>query len=281
MILSGEDNYKDALQKMWKLCFPGDTQPFIRFYFDKVYQNDETLICLENGQAVASLQILPYRLKTGNVISLAGYISGAMTHPDFRQKGYMTKLLTASFDIMKEKNYAYTFLIPQEKWLFGFYEKYGYKYLTCPSPTLSPQKERDAGADRKLQAPHPFSCQERLEEKYYSLYSGFLMEKTNVVLKTKDQFSHILWDFFQEKGVLFANEAGMAFTLKKGRQIILKEFFYRNEEIKQLFLKSIRNYYNQPELMISDRSAGCKGMIKSLDDSKETILAIYINMMLN
>jgi GNAT superfamily N-acetyltransferase len=276
MIQLGEDKYKATLQEMWKLCFPEDTDDFIRFYFDKVHKNEENLIYVENKKPVASLQMIPYSLKTGDVISMAGYISGAMTHPDSRRKGYMAKLLNASFNVMKAKGYAYTFLIPQEEWLFGFYEKYGY---LSSSPAFAEKESADTC--RNSQVPAPLPMEEVREEKWWKLYSRFLMEKTNVVLKTETQFSNILWNFFYDGGILFANDEGLAFTLKKGHQIILKEFFYSDETIKQEFIKSIRDYYAQPNLTITDRSTGRRGMIKSLDASKEVVTNIYINMMLD
>ena len=127
MIRQGQDADKNSLMQLWKLCFPKESERFIKFYFDKVYENDETLVYIENCRPVASLQMIPYKIKAGNNLFLGGYIFGAMTHPDFRNKGHMAQLLNASFEEMIKKGYDYTFLIPQEKKLIGMYEKYGFK----------------------------------------------------------------------------------------------------------------------------------------------------------
>ena len=127
MIRQGKNTDKETLMRLWKYCFPRDTDSFIQFYFDKVYANDETLVCEENDQPVASLQMIPYQIKTGDHLLRGGYISGAMTHPDYRKKGYMAQLLYASFDEMIKKGYDYTFLIPQEEWLVRMYTKYGFR----------------------------------------------------------------------------------------------------------------------------------------------------------
>ena len=129
MIQYSEDKYKPYLKILWKLCFPKDTAPFIDFYFDKIYKNDETLLCLENNQPVAALQIIPYLIKTANQTKSGGYLSGIMTHPDYRKQGYMNKLLQAAFDEMVKKGYDYAFLIPQEKGLINMYAKYGFRLL--------------------------------------------------------------------------------------------------------------------------------------------------------
>ena len=127
MIRYGKDTDKETLMQLWKICFPQDTERFIRFYFDNVYANDETLVYVENDLPVTSLQIIPYQIETSDNFLRGGYISGVMTHPGHRKKGYMDKLLRASFDEMIKKGYDYAFLIPQEKGLIEMYAKYGFR----------------------------------------------------------------------------------------------------------------------------------------------------------
>ncbi|MDR1632854.1 MAG: GNAT family N-acetyltransferase [Dysgonamonadaceae bacterium] len=273
MISFGEDKYKSGLKEMWKLCFPMDTDTFIDFYFDEVYKNDETLIYFENGKTAAVFQMIPYTLKNGEEISQAGYISGAMTHPDFRRKGFMKELLFASFDIMRTRGFDYTFLVPQEAWLFDFYTKFGYKTILPPKNLTNPSDHRYESAGPKQSAGN----------QYYITYSRFLSEIPQVVLKTEKQFQQILHDFFDENGVLFANEQGIAFTFQEKNKIGIKEFFYQNQKVKDLFLKAICDYYSQEEIVIlnsPDHLTGLRGMIKRLNDRKPDISELYINMML-
>jgi len=139
MIRKGQDADKETLMQLWKLCFPKDSESFIIFYFDKVYVNDETLVYIEDEQPVASTQMIPYQIKTSDSLSMGGYISGLMTHPNYRNQRYMEKLLNASFDVMKKNGYDYTFLIPQEKWLIKVYEKYGYRLC---EPSFYPHENK-------------------------------------------------------------------------------------------------------------------------------------------
>ena len=139
MIRTGKDADKEALMRMWKRCFPQDSERFVSFYFDNIYVNEEMLVFEENDLPVASLQIIPYRIDTGSNFFLGGYISGAMTHPDYRKKGYMDKLLHTSFDEMVKKNCDYAFLIPQEKRLIEMYAKYGFRLC---EPNRHPPKNK-------------------------------------------------------------------------------------------------------------------------------------------
>jgi GNAT superfamily N-acetyltransferase len=287
MIRQGEDKDKEALKVMWKLCFPDDADEFIAFYFDRIYKNDETLVYVEYNQLVASLQMIPYSIQSGATVSPSAYISGAMTHPGFRRKGYMSRLLNVSFEVMKAKGFDYTFLIPQEESLFEFYEKRGYVkalpekilYLSSVFSSL----ERKVPAYNSLQS---LSCGEGTGERsFWKIYSGFLMEKPEVVLKTESQFAHILWSFFNDHGVLFANDAGWAFTYRAGTQIVLKEFFYQDETVRNTFLQSIQAYYALEKLVIFNNPDApfvrYKGMIKPLNETKKLITGIYAGMMLD
>ena len=133
MIQYSEDKYKPDLKNLWKLCFPEDTDRFIDFYYDKIYKDDETLVCFKDDQLVAALQIIPYFIKAGRNLRMAGYLSGIMTHPNYRKQGFMNKLLQVTFEQMAEKYYDYAFLIPQEKGLVEMYAKYGFR-LCEPNP---------------------------------------------------------------------------------------------------------------------------------------------------
>ena len=166
MITHSIEAYKPELKKLWKLCF-NDSDRFIQFYFDNIYQNQNSLVFLNENHdfPVAFLQIIPYQIKIGQNLYNAGYISGAMTHPEYRHKGYMHKLLTASFEEMRKKGYDYTFLIPQKKELIAMYAKYGFR-LSEPNP----------------QPPE------------------------NKVLKTLKQWEQIQQDFFDENGIWLETE---------------------------------------------------------------------------
>ncbi len=288
MIVFGEDKYKPGLMELWKLCFPDDTDEFVRFYFDKVYKNDESLILFDKGQAAAFLQMIPYPVKFDSHIAQAGYISGAMTHPASRKKGYMQQLLTEAFHIMQERAFAYTFLIPQEEWLFTFYGKYGYvpafpqyeSTVLIPDFHYSPQVTllRDKSVRH-------FSSFLGLDlSDAYSVYYRFLTAKDRVVLKTPPHFSNILQDLFIDGGSLFFNDWGILFALPGEDHVVVKEFFYFDGEIKNEFVKVLQQAYPGKELLwINDPATpfvSYKGMIKSFDNSPIDPF-IYMSMMLD
>jgi predicted acetyltransferase len=283
----GEEQYKQVLIEMWKLCFPGDTLEFQTFYFDKIYRNEETLIALENEQLIASLQMIPYQIKLEDQIFPAIYIFGAMTHPDFQHKGYMGKLLKQTFEEMIQKHIPITFLIPQEERLFDFYAGYGYKKaFPWKLESISTWQTSPGKTEKNNLFVQYKSIEETDLETLYTIYSGFLNQKEQVVLKTKQQFRNILEDLFMEDGTVFAgeNEIALAIPGETGNTIKLKECFCKNE-IKKTFLSSIACFSGKKEIIELNSTSGpfshYWGMIRVLDESINVSGDIYMNTMLN
>lgn len=110
---------------MWKACF-GDTEESMDIFFSRKYRDENTLIYFEKGEAVASLQMLPYTITFyGERIPFV-YLAGLCTLPEYRQKGYMAQLIHQAHEVVEKRNIPLAILIPAEEWLYHFYEKYGY-----------------------------------------------------------------------------------------------------------------------------------------------------------
>jgi len=181
----------------------------------------------------------------------------------------MEKLLTASFETMQAKGYDYVFLILQEEWLLHFYAKYGFQVMHSLSPSVSPSQPAVFSSS--------FSVL-RSPSSIYPLYLRFIEKKDNAVVKTEPQFASIFRDFLNDQGIVLASEEGMAFTLKKGSKIILKEIFYTHEAVRNELLRAIRNHYGLDEIVFPNEN---KGMIKRLNPSAAELASLYMGMMLD
>lgn len=117
------------VRQMWKICF-GDNDDYINLYFSKVYNENNTLIYLEGDTITASLQMLPYTINFYGESVPFYYLAGLCTLPEHRRKGYMEQLIFKSYELMKNRNIPLAILIPAEKWLFSFYEKYGFEQIS-------------------------------------------------------------------------------------------------------------------------------------------------------
>ncbi|MDO4174540.1 MAG: GNAT family N-acetyltransferase [Eubacteriales bacterium] len=111
---------------LWKQCFPGD-DAFRNWFFQTVYDPAITLLDEEEGTICAMLQMLPYQLRDARGVRPVTYIYGACTAPAYRRQHRMDRLLQHSFALDQTEGRAASILIPQEEWLFGFYDLFGYQ----------------------------------------------------------------------------------------------------------------------------------------------------------
>ncbi len=125
MIRLADITTRQDVWNMWKTVF-GDPDNYMELYFRTKYKNENTLIYFEEEKPVASLQMLEYDFTFWMTEIPVYYLSGVCTLPEARRKGYMDKLLVRSFEIAQERNIPMMLLVPQEEWLVGFYEKYGF-----------------------------------------------------------------------------------------------------------------------------------------------------------
>jgi GNAT superfamily N-acetyltransferase len=117
-----------ARQKaIWKLCF-GDSDHYIDFYYANRYQEDETVLLLEDGEILTMLTMLPIKIKGSNKRTYNSTMLYAIaTHPQYQNRGFATQLINFTHQHLRKKKNAFSVLVPSEKHLFDFYRQQGYQ----------------------------------------------------------------------------------------------------------------------------------------------------------
>ncbi|MDD2476756.1 MAG: GNAT family N-acetyltransferase [Dysgonamonadaceae bacterium] len=169
---------KDQIMKMWKVCF-GDSQPYFDIYFREKYRNENTLAYFEGEKVVASLQLLHYNFTYCDTEIPIAYISGACTLPEARKKGYMAELLMRTFHELVRKDIPVSLLVPEEDWLLGFYNKYGYAQTF--------DKGQDLLSLRNLLEKHPDNLRAA-----YAEFNTLFRDQEMTVQKTFDDFRVVI-----------------------------------------------------------------------------------------
>ena len=121
MLLS-PDEIKEQTRQLWRTCFD-DTEDFMDIYFSEKYTDDSNLTIRHNGQVVAAMQLLPYRVTFYGAVQHAGYVSGLATLPAYRGKGYASNLLHEAHRRLFRQGATLSFLIPADEAMRKFYEK--------------------------------------------------------------------------------------------------------------------------------------------------------------
>lgn len=221
MIKFADNNTKQQVYDMWKTVF-GDPDNYMELYFRTKYKNENTLIYLKDGKAVASLQMLSFNFTFHGEEIPIYYLSGVCTLPEARKKGYMEQLLLKSFEVCKERGIPLMILVPQEDWLLKFYDKYGFAqtFESNDNPLISLSE---------LISKYPNDL-----ESAYKEFDVQFRNQDMTVQKTFDDFRSIveegaLWDFPTKNSLI-----GMTRVIDAER---LLSIFSKNTIVNGLILK--------------------------------------------
>ncbi|MDD4516453.1 GNAT family N-acetyltransferase [Massilibacteroides sp.] len=261
---------RQGTEELWRVCF-GDTEEFIRLFFDNVYQNDSTLVIEKQGRIVAALQLLPYTMLLEDKEVPISYICGVSTLPAERGKGMMRQLMGMADNELKRRNIPLATLIPAEPWLFDIYRKYGYQ------EAFFYQRSSYTASALSTESNLHISVATETDARLFPFLDQKLRERKACVLHSETDFEIIRQDLDISGGKLLiaTNEnneiVGMAFTLpeEEGHSVFIPEFVYNNDSIKEELLNATAKQYNQATVNYltppNTGKAFPKGMAKIID----------------
>lgn len=181
-------NLKEQTRQLWERCF-NDPEDFTDLYFRTRYTESENLVIREKQQLAAAMQLIPYPMNFEHSRIQTAYISGACTHPDFRNQGIMRRLLQQSFRHMQQQHIQLACLIPAENWLFDYYAQSGFEpvfqYSIRAITSLIPTKPDSSVRIRTVN---------HFEEAVYQYLSHRLSLKAWCIQHSKADFEVIMED---------------------------------------------------------------------------------------
>lgn len=248
------------IRELWDISFPNEDE-FTNFFFENVFIAENTIVYKENNEIIAMLQIIYNDSSFGQV----GYIYGVCTHPDYRGKGLMSKLLNFTFSYLKDKGHKYTIIVPAEEYLFDIYAKFDFK------SSLKVRKSSFISSNVSTVKQQDLTCKDipRLIEIYDEINKGeFYLVRDFKYYKTQiDLYSSCAKKYIQNNEII-----GYSFGFCKDNETFLDEIISINIE------SCLNSHFGK----ITYKTVGENSdfaMIKSLVD--DTQIGGYINLMLN
>ena len=113
---------KQSIMELWKYSF-ADTEAFVDYYFDKRFEPKHTIALLRKNDLEAALQLNPYNLAVGDVVTEARYVVGVSVQPESRGQGYMTALIKETLNMQYAHGDDFSILMPIDT---KIYTRYGY-----------------------------------------------------------------------------------------------------------------------------------------------------------
>lgn len=250
---------KEEVRKLWNLCF-GDNEEFTELYFSRRYNEEVNLAIQEEGKVISALQILPYPMTFCGEIIPTGYISGACTHPDYRNKGTMKRLLSNAFQRMQEREVPLSTLIPAEEWLFDYYCKMGYvpvfEYTenTCLKKELVPSRK------------YIITEYTPTDHHVFQYFEKKMKERPCCIQHPLEDFMVIVDDFDLGKGKILVASLegeieGMVFCYAEKETLYVSELFYENKLAKDTLLYTAAEEMNIEKIKIKSPTTYKKGKI--------------------
>jgi len=266
---------KEKVRELWNICF-GDDEAFTELYFSKRYNEEVNLAIQENGKVISAMQILPYPMTFCGEIIPTGYISGACTNPDFRNKGAMKRLLFKSFLRMLENEVPLTTLIPAEEWLFEYYSKVGF------TTAFECSEKNFIFEDLSPSSKYIVTEFTPLQTDVYSFFDKKMKERPCCIQHSQDDFNVILDDLYLAEGKLFVSRlngeiTGLAFCYAIEKVLHVPELFFDNESVRDTLLFSAAKQMNVKDISCItpaiDETGDTLGMARIVD--AERMLQIY------
>lgn len=165
-------NLKEQAEKLYTLVFPEDSEDFANSFTERYFDN----CCryeISDGKLVSMLYLLDCSIFDGEKTFPAKYLYAAATHPDYRNKGIVSRLIKSAL------NEGIIVTKPATKELFSFYEKFGFavcSYKDEIKQNLQNEisKEEYIAKRKKLlkNIPHIILSDEEFVLEGFTLYGG-------------------------------------------------------------------------------------------------------------
>lgn len=129
---------------IWGRCF-GETDLSVHTFLSRYYFTHCTFTEQVDGHTVAMVFMIPCQTEFG----LGAYLYGIATLPEYQRKGVATRLIQNMLEECRDKGARFSFLIPADPELVGFYGQFGYvptqtrAEFRCDMDLGSGDKEKD------------------------------------------------------------------------------------------------------------------------------------------
>lgn len=236
---------REEVKALWKRCFH-DSDEFTDLYFNLRYRDDINSAIREDGKIISALQMIPYPMTLFGEVIPTSYISGACTHPDYREHGAMRRLLKETHRRMYDDGILLASLIPAEEWLFGYYARsgyapvFGYAAEQVQVDGLCPSAGCRVEACTAPTAGH------------YRYFDARMRGRSSCIQHTEEDFRVIVADLLLSEGRLLVARkegaiAGMAFAVPEGGALCFKELLADSDEVRRALLAEGASIYKVRE----------------------------------
>ncbi|MDO5396261.1 MAG: GNAT family N-acetyltransferase [Bacteroidales bacterium] len=250
---------KEKIRSLYDQAFP-EKPEWNKWFFEKVYNEDDGMLLVDNGNPVSSLIMQKYVFSYhGSQIGLS-YISGVATAPKLRGRGYMSRLITDALHTAYARGDVLSALIPASRALFFFYDRFG--FVTAVYADIERYTSVHVFESHKGYIP---------VEADYRILSSLEQLRSATVLHSETDFRHIIEDVHNDGGDAFAvcreddgSPAAILFAVPTGHEIHVLEKLAIDEDAAETAFAMVRQRYGCKSLTVWSEPGGRKIRLRAL-----------------
>lgn len=235
----------ESIKEIWSYCF-NDTESFMKYYFNDKYKSENTVVALDEGKIISSLQLNQYKLLLNSKVYNTSYVVGVSTLPEGRGAGYMNKVMKFTLNELYKKGQLVSILMPID---YRLYRRFGYEHCYDQIEyTINTDDLKNFKSSGKM---IKFDLSQI--DDLIRIDRTFLNEVNGNVLKDEHYYENLFKEIQSEDGFLYIHEGNekdgyIVYFLQEGKMFV-RELFYKNIDALKSMLKFIYNHNTQCKIV--------------------------------
>ena len=230
---------KDQIVSVWNYCFE-DGEDFVKYYFENVYDENNTIIIEENDEVLSALQLNKYTIDLRDNKYDVSYVVGVSSKPEVRGLGYMKHLMTYTLEELYKNGEIVSLLMAID---YRLYKRYGFDH--CYD-----QIQYNLRTDELL----GFRLSSKLRKATFEdaetlsrIYTKAMESLNGYAVRDKAYFNRFIKEVSSESGYIYIDEENNSYIAYyiQGDTFFVRELIYNNISSLKSMLAYIYNHNTQ------------------------------------
>lgn len=230
---------KDQVVSVWNYCFE-DGEDFVKYYFENVYDENNTIIIEENDEVLSALQLNKYTIDLRDNKYDVSYVVGVSSKPEVRGLGYMKHLMAYTLEELYKNGEIVSLLMAID---YRLYKRYGFDH--CYD-----QIQYNLRTDELL----GFRLSSKLRKATFEdaetlsrIYTKAMESLNGYAVRDKAYFNRFIKEVSSESGYIYIDEENNSYIAYyiQGDTFFVRELIYNNISSLKSMLAYIYNHNTQ------------------------------------
>ena len=230
---------KEQVVSVWNYCFE-DGEDFVKYYFENVYDENNTIIIEENDEVLSALQLNKYTIDLRDNKYDVSYVVGVSSKPEVRGLGYMKHLMAYTLEELYKNGEIVSLLMAID---YRLYKRYGFDH--CYD-----QIQYNLRTDELL----GFRLSSKLRKAMFEdaetlsrIYTKAMESLNGYAVRDEAYFNRFIKEVSSESGYIYIDEENKSYIAyyMQGDTFFVRELIYNNISSLKSILAYIYNHNTQ------------------------------------